>query len=101
MALVLVNECMCMVLLMSRLNLLFQQYNSINGYDFNLANKKFGDPQGSVLGPLLFLIYIKEFKQALRFCKVQHFGNGTNLLHFSKSVNRLDKYVNLDLKNIT
>ena len=66
-----------------------KQYVSINGYDSNLADVKFGVPQGSVLGPLLFLIYINDLNQTLKFCKVHHFADNTNLLHFSKSVNRL------------
>ena len=78
-----------------------KQYVSINGYDSNLADVKFGVPQGSVLGPLLFLVYINDLNQALKFCKVHHFADDTNLIHFSKSVNRLNKYVNLDLKNLT
>ena len=76
-------------------------YVSINGYDSNLADVKFGVPQGSVPGPLLFLIYINDLNQALKFCKVHHFADDTNLLHFSKSIYRLNKYVNLDLKNLT
>ena len=78
-----------------------KQYVSINGYDSNLADVKFGVPQGSVLGPLLFLIYINDLNQALKFCKVHHFADDTNLIHFSKSVNRLNKHVNLDFKNLT
>ena len=77
-----------------------KQYVSINGYHSNLADVKFGVPQGSVLGPLLFLIYINDLNQALKFCKVHHFADDTNLIHFSKSVNRLNKHVNLDLKNL-
>ena len=38
---------------------------------------------------------------ALKFCKVNLFADDTNILHFSKSVKRLNKYVNLDLKNLT
>ena len=37
----------------------------------------------------------------LKFCKVNLFADDKNLLHFSKSVKRLNKYVNLDLKNLT
>ena len=78
-----------------------KQYVSINGYDTNLADVKFGVPQGSVLGPLLFLIYINDLNQSLKFCKVYHFADDTNLIHFSKTVYRLNKYVNIDLKNLT
>ena len=78
-----------------------KQYVLISGYDSNLADVKFSVPQGSVLGPLLFLVYINDLNQALKFCKVHHFADDTNLIHFSKSVNRLNKYVNLDLKNLT
>ena len=52
--------------------------------------------QGSVLSLLLFLVYINDLNQALKF---YHFADDTNLIHFSKSVSRLNKYVNLDLKS--
>ena len=78
-----------------------KQFVSINGHISNQTSVKYGVPQGSVLGPLLFLIYINDLNLAIKFCKVHHFVDDTNLLHFSKSVNKLNKYINLDMKNLT
>ena len=41
--------------------------------------------QGSILGPLPFLLYINDLNQVLKFCKVHQFANDTNLLCMSNS----------------
>ena len=72
-----------LVLLLNGLNLSNKkQHVSINGYDSNLADVKFGLRQWPVLDPL-FLIYINDLNQALKFCKMHHFCRWHNLLHFS------------------
>ena len=77
-----------------------KQFVSINGYDSGLAEIKCGVPQGSVLGPLLFLLYINDLNQAIKFCKVHHFADDTNLLYLGRSIKKLNKLVNYDLKNM-
>ena len=42
-----------------------QQYVSINGYDSGLTKINCGVLQGSVLGPLLFWLYINDLNQAI------------------------------------
>ena len=66
------------------------QYVSINGYESGLAAINCGVPQGSVLGPLLFLLYINDLNQATKFCKVHHFANDANLLCLSNSIKKLN-----------
>ena len=78
-----------------------RQYVSINGHESSLASVLYRVLQGSILGPLLFLIYINDLNQAIKFCKVHHFADDTNLLHFNKSVAKLNKLVIQDMKNLT
>ena len=75
-----------------------QQFVSINGFNSTLKVMKYGVPQGSVLGPLLFLIYINDLNKAMKFCTTHHFADDTNLLYISKSIKQIQKYVNLDLR---
>ena len=67
----------------------------------NVAFVLYGVLQGSVLHMLLFLIYINELNYAIKSSKVHHFAGDANLLHFSKSITRLNKCVNLDMENLT
>ena len=56
------------------------QYASIYGYESSLTVINCGVPQGSVLGPLLFSLYIDDLNQAIKFCTFHHFADDTNLL---------------------
>ena len=77
-----------------------KHFVSINGYNSDLMPVIYGVPEGSILGPLLFLIYINNLHKAIRYCKVHHFADDTNLFHTNKSVKNLNKLVNHDMKQL-
>ena len=78
-----------------------QQFLSINGYSSECVSMPIGVSQGSVLGPLLFLLYINDLNLAVKHCKVHHFADDTNLLYTNNSIKKLNTFLNKDLKNLT
>ena len=57
------------------------QHVSINGYESFLA----------AIGPLLFLLYINDLNQAIKFCKVHHFADDTNLSCLSNYIKKTEQ----------
>ena len=57
-----------------------QQFVNINGKDSSLKTMQYGVPQGSVLGPLLFLIYINDLHLAIKYSTTRNFADDICLL---------------------
>jgi hypothetical protein len=54
--------------------------NSINSFLSSWAEIKFGVPQGSILGPLLFLLYIKDItKVSVNWAKIFLYADDTSI----------------------
>ena len=64
---------------------------SLNGVSSTRLPVTCGVPQASILGPLLFLIYINDMNTAIQFSTTYHFADDTNLFYSSKSINQLRK----------
>ena len=64
----------------------------------NYKTVKYGVPQGSVLGPLLFLIFINDLNIAIKNSETFHFADDTCLLNIKDSIKKINKVVNKDLK---
>ena len=75
------------------------QFVQINNHASNPMNIEFGVPQGSILGPLLFLLYINDLPNATNFF-IRLFADDTFLCAQNKDVKMLETTVNIELDKV-
>ena len=73
------------------------QFTSINKSESGKRELKYGVPQESVLG-LLFVLFINDLHKNIKFSTLHHFADDTNILLVEKSLKKLNKHMNRDLK---
>jgi hypothetical protein len=76
-----------------------KQFVCVNGMSSNLLNILISVPQGSILGPLLFLIYINDLPLCSQLGSLL-FADDAALLAKHKDLNELLNFVNTEFKKI-
>lgn len=78
-----------------------KHYVYYNGSTSEQCSIDFGVPQGSVLGPLLFIIYMNDLPNAISDCQVVLFADDTTIYHSGSNVEHMFEKVNSDLEHLS
>ena len=77
-----------------------QQRVTVDGSYSEWANISKGVPQGSILGPLLFLTFVNDLPKAVETCTVNLYADDTTIYYSNKDPNLVQAAVSADLENI-
>ena len=75
-------------------------YVNINGTNSDYMNVLCGVPQGSVLGPILFILYINNMCNVSTLRKPTLFADDTNLFYSGKDIKELCSMVSIELDKL-
>ena len=73
---------------------------SVNGLLSNSCSLTCGVPQGTILGPLLFLFYINHLPNCLSNCKPRMYADDTHLTYAGSNLENVQFCLNEDLANV-
>ena len=77
-----------------------EQVVNVNGIKSEPDKITCGIPQGSILGPLLFLLYVNDMKAAVK-CKLVLYADDSALLVYGKEVNTIESVLSEVLRNVS
>ena len=73
------------------------QFCRVNGQISSTEPINCGVPQGSCLGPLLFLVYINDLPNCLKHSHVSMYADDTSIYFASNSISEINEAINADL----
>ena len=77
-----------------------KQYVHCNNVESSVMDSVCGVPQGSVLGPTLFLIYVNDMINCMRYCRLQLFADDTISSLSGRNMHTLFNLLKYDLKSM-
>ena len=72
---------------------------SINGLLSSSCSLSCGVPQGTILGPLLFPLYINDLPNCLSNSEPRMYADDTHLKYASSNIHNIQTSLNKDLEN--